>query len=98
MSKLGRNICKNRYSSGTTKVDEVKDIWHASLAATYEIIEDLKIVENIGAEKNPNRHGVSTAEIRLDVQLSTYRFFTLFYLHSLRLCSDFSITTMEVSI
>jgi len=48
MSKLGRKICKNRYSSGTTKVDEVKDIWHASLAATYEIIEDLKILGPTG--------------------------------------------------
>jgi len=36
-------------------VDEEKNIWHASLATTYEVIEDLKIVGNIGVEKNPDK-------------------------------------------
>jgi hypothetical protein len=41
------------YIGNENSIDEVKDIWHASLAATYDIIENLKIVGNIGVEKNP---------------------------------------------
>jgi hypothetical protein len=36
------------------EADEHKDIWHASLAATWEVIKDLKLVANVGAEKNPD--------------------------------------------
>jgi hypothetical protein len=34
-------------------VDELKDIWRASLAATYEIVKNLKVVGNIGIERSP---------------------------------------------
>ena len=37
------------------KADEENAIWHASLATTYEIVENLQIVGNIGAEKNPDK-------------------------------------------
>lgn len=30
-----------------------KDIWHVSFASTYEIIKDLKLVADIGVERNP---------------------------------------------
>ncbi len=33
--------------------DEEKNLWHASLAATYDALERLKLAGNIGAEKNP---------------------------------------------
>ncbi len=42
------------------KADAEKNIWHASMAATYDVIKDLKIVGNIGIERNrdkaDNRH------------------------------------------
>jgi len=43
------------YIGNENDVDEEKNIWHASLATTYEVIEDLKIVGNIGVEKNPDK-------------------------------------------
>lgn len=42
------------YIRNENKADENVDIWHVSLAATYEIMKDLKIVGNIGMEKNPD--------------------------------------------
>ncbi|MBI5592345.1 MAG: transporter [Deltaproteobacteria bacterium] len=36
-------------------MDEEKNIWHASLATTYDVVENLKIVGNIGVEKNPDK-------------------------------------------
>lgn len=36
-------------------IDERKDIWHLSLAGTFEIIENLKIVGNIGVERNTDK-------------------------------------------
>lgn len=36
------------------RVGEEKNIWHASLAATYEVIKDLTLVGNIGIERNPD--------------------------------------------
>lgn len=36
-------------------MDERKDIWHASLAATYEMIRNLHAVANIGMERNPDK-------------------------------------------
>jgi len=44
------------YIRNENKVDEQKDIWHASLAATVEVIKDLKLVGNVGVEKNPERY------------------------------------------
>lgn len=32
-----------------------KDIWHASLASEVKIVKDLKVVTNIGVERNPNK-------------------------------------------
>jgi len=43
------------YIGNENDVDEEKNIWHASLATTYEVIENLKIVGNIGVEKNPDK-------------------------------------------
>ncbi|MBI5592334.1 MAG: transporter [Deltaproteobacteria bacterium] len=43
------------YIGNENKVDEEKNIWHASLATTYDVVENLKIVGNIGVEKNPDK-------------------------------------------
>lgn len=37
------------------KADEQKNLWHASLATTYEIIKDLKLVGNFGMERNADK-------------------------------------------
>jgi len=37
------------------KVDEEKNIWHASLATTCEVVKHLKIVGNIGIERNRDK-------------------------------------------
>jgi hypothetical protein len=42
------------YIRNENKVDERKDIWHASLAATWEAIKNLKLVANVGIERNPD--------------------------------------------
>ena len=42
------------YIRNENKVDERKDIWHASLATTWEVIKDLKLIGNIGIERNPD--------------------------------------------
>ena len=36
-------------------MDEEKNIWHASLATTYDVVENLKIVGNIGVEKSTDK-------------------------------------------
>ena len=40
------------YIANENKGDEEKNIWHASLAATYDVVENLKLVGNIAVEKN----------------------------------------------
>ena len=40
------------YIRNENKADECKDIWHASLATTWEVIKNLKLVANIGIERN----------------------------------------------
>ena len=40
------------YGRNENKVDERKDIWHASLAGEVEVVKNLKVVANIGAERN----------------------------------------------
>jgi hypothetical protein len=40
------------YIRNENTVEERVDIWHASLAATYEVIKNLKVVGNIGIERN----------------------------------------------
>lgn len=43
------------YKRNENKIDERRDIWHASLAAEVEAIKGLKAVANIGVEKNPDK-------------------------------------------
>jgi len=45
------------YIGNENKVDEEKHIWHASLAAEYELFEHLEVVANIGVERNRDRTG-----------------------------------------
>ena len=40
------------YIRNENDTDEQKDIWHASLAATYEVIKNLKLVADVGVERN----------------------------------------------
>jgi len=42
------------YIRNENNVDERRDIWHASLAATWEVIKNLKLAANIGIERNPD--------------------------------------------
>jgi hypothetical protein len=42
------------YIRNENDADELKDIWHASIAAQYEVIKDLNLVANIGMERNPD--------------------------------------------
>jgi hypothetical protein len=42
------------YIRNENKVDERRDIWHASFAATWEVIKDLKLATDIGIERNPD--------------------------------------------
>jgi hypothetical protein len=43
------------YIGNENKVDEEKNIWHASLAATCEVADRLEIVGNIGIERNRDK-------------------------------------------
>lgn len=43
------------YIRNENKFDEEKNLWHASLATTYEVVKDLKVVGNIGIERNPDK-------------------------------------------
>lgn len=43
------------YIGNENRADEERNIWHASLATTYEIVKDLKLVGNVGIEKNPDK-------------------------------------------
>ena len=42
------------YVRNENKADERKDIWHVSFAATWEAIKNLKLVANVGIERNPD--------------------------------------------
>ena len=42
------------YIRNENKADERKDIWHASVAATWEVVKNLKLAANIGIERNPD--------------------------------------------
>jgi Putative MetA-pathway of phenol degradation len=39
----------------TMVTDEEKNLWHVSLATTYEIVKDLKFVGNVGMEQNTDK-------------------------------------------
>jgi hypothetical protein len=43
------------YIQNENKFDEEKNLWHASLATTYEVVKDLKVVGNIGIERSPDK-------------------------------------------
>ena len=43
------------YIRNENKIDERKDIWHASLAMEVEVIKNLEIVGNIGVERNRDK-------------------------------------------
>lgn len=43
------------YIGNENRLDEEKNIWHASLAATYEVIKNLKFVGNVGIGRNPDK-------------------------------------------
>jgi hypothetical protein len=42
-------------NENTVDVDERKDIWHASVAGTCDVIKNLKAAANIGIERNPGK-------------------------------------------
>jgi len=42
------------YIRNENKVDERRDIWHASFAATWEAVKNLKLVADVGIERNPD--------------------------------------------
>src|SRR4030042_3088297 len=44
------------YIRNENKVDEKKNLWHASLASTVEVITNLKLVGDIGIEKDVERN------------------------------------------
>lgn len=43
------------YIRNENKADEDENLWHVSAAATFEAVKHLKLVANIGMEKNPDR-------------------------------------------
>jgi len=43
------------YIRNENRVDERKDLWHASFAATVDVMKDLKLVGDSGIETNPDR-------------------------------------------
>jgi hypothetical protein len=43
------------YIRNENRIEQRKNIWHASLASTYEVIKGLKLVGDIGAETNTDR-------------------------------------------
>lgn len=43
------------YIGNENKVDEEKSIWHASLAAEYELFKNLELAANIGIERNRDK-------------------------------------------
>jgi hypothetical protein len=44
------------YTRNDNKNDETKNLWHASLAATLDVLKDLKVVGNVGIETNTDRN------------------------------------------
>ncbi|MEK6672075.1 MAG: transporter [Nitrospirota bacterium] len=43
------------YIRNDNKADERVDIWHLSIASTVEVMKDLKLAANIGAERNSDK-------------------------------------------
>lgn len=44
--------CNLGYKSNENQLEQREDIWHASLAGEYKVIQNLKLVANIGVERN----------------------------------------------
>lgn len=44
------------YTRNENKLDENKNIWHVSAASTVEVVKDLKVVGDIGTERNASRN------------------------------------------
>jgi hypothetical protein len=42
------------YERNENKLDEREDIWHASLAGEYKLIRNLKLIADLGVERNPD--------------------------------------------
>jgi predicted porin len=45
----------NEFKLDLNKQSNHRDIWHASLAATYDVMKDLQLVANVGMESNGDR-------------------------------------------
>lgn len=43
------------YKRNENKLNERRDIWHTSVAGELEVVKDIKLVANIGTERNPDR-------------------------------------------
>ncbi len=43
------------YIRNENKFDEKKNLWHASFASTCEVVKNLKLVGNVGIERNPDK-------------------------------------------
>lgn len=43
------------YIRNENKADERKDLWHASVAGEVEVMKDLRLVGNVGVERNTDR-------------------------------------------
>ena len=52
---LNLGYTHNEYKLQEDKDANRKGIWHASLASEVELLKDLKLVANIGMERNPNK-------------------------------------------
>jgi hypothetical protein len=46
---------QNEYKLQKDKDEKRKGIWHISLAAEVEVMKDIKVVGNIGMERNPDK-------------------------------------------
>ena len=46
---------QNEYKLQKDKDEKRRGIWHVSLASEVEVVKDLKVVANIGAERNPDK-------------------------------------------
>jgi hypothetical protein len=44
--------CNVGYKRNENQLEQREDIWHASLAGEYKVIQNLKLVANIGVERN----------------------------------------------
>jgi len=49
---INAGYIRNEYKLETDKESTRKDLWHFSVAGTYEIVENLQLIANTGIEKN----------------------------------------------